>query len=388
MLGLNTDVFNPFYFSMSKNAKIILVILLVLVVVFVGWRFRQNSSSEAALKIGAILPLSGPAAYYGEQIRNGLEIAKAGLEQKYPDMRFNIFYEDSFYTPKGGIDAYQKLRNVQSVDGVIVMASQVAIPLQPLVTKDGILEMAVAATSPKYSSPNDLTFRVSPGFDADAVTLVNFLEKQRVNRLAMLSVNNDFGLGGQIALKGELQKRKSSIQIVSDENYLADASDVRTQLTKIKQARPEAIYILGIGQNYVTILKQAKEVGLEQPLMTIRSAEDPVVLKNAAKEAEQMVYSYTFDQESAEAKTFVTAYQARYGEVPSSYAAEGYEALNLTLAAFAKCQKNYSCIQSFLSETKDYPSVFGDLSFDSHGDVHLPPSFLKTVRDGKFVKVE
>lgn len=76
----------------------------------------------------------------------------------------------------------------------------------------------------------------------------------------------------------------------------------------------------------------------------------------------------------------------KYGNNPDGYAADGYEGFKLLALAFINYGKDNTCMKSWLENLKDYKSVFGDIKFDTNGDVFYN-FFLKTVKDGKFVKL-
>jgi branched-chain amino acid transport system substrate-binding protein len=102
-----------------------------------------------------------------------------------------------------------------------------------------------------------------------------------------------------------------------------------------------------------------------------------------------MVFSSNFSDDSTnpEVLDFVRRYEAKYGDKPNSYAAEGYDAVRFVGKAFVKCGKDYSCIQKYLSSIKNESSLFGNISFNSDGDIFYD-FFLKTIKGGKFVKID
>lgn len=103
------------------------------------------------LNIGVIESLSGPAAFYGEQNKRGVEAARLVLEKNNQELGLELWHEDSSYTAAGGLSAYQKLRTEHSIDAVLTHASPVALPLQSVIAKDGLLQVATSASADSYS---------------------------------------------------------------------------------------------------------------------------------------------------------------------------------------------------------------------------------------------
>lgn len=366
-------------------------ILIVIGLVWWGQANRQNLVNEQAqeINVGAILPLSGPATYFAEQARKGLELAVQDLAQQYPHLQIKLLYDDSMYTPKGGVTAYQNLKNNQQLDTVITLSSQVSVAVQPLANQDDILQMAIASSADNYSTPNDLSVRVSTLAEADMARLATFIKDQNYQRLAILYLNNDFGISFAKALKTELQVQGATVQIPIEESFVLETKDYRASLTKIKQVNPNAIFVVSASTHTADIIKQAKEINLEGQFLAARSLEDPVLIRNAGRLAEGIIYTYAFDPErdTPEVKNFVQGFREKYSEIPDGYSAEAYEGLRLIAQAFNQCGKNSDCLKKYIHSLRGYSSIFGPLDFDSDGDVRYE-YFLKTVRNGQFVKYE
>ncbi len=331
------------------------------------------------INIGVSIPLSGVAAYYGEISQQGIELAREELA----DPKFQVFFEDNYFTAKGGADAYNKLKNVNDIDAIITGSSQASLAILPQTTADNVLQMAIFATNEKYGVPNDLAFRISTTASAETVPIVEYVLVKNITRLSILYLDNDFGAGFKDALKEKVST--TNIEIVGEEAYLLEAEDIRTQLLKLKEANPQVIFIIGTAKHFVLILKQAKELGIKAQFMSLRSAQDPIIIQNAREAAEGFVYSYTFDSTKDDAQEFVTRFKQKYGREPDAYAAEGYEAYKLIVAAFNECDKNTDCIKEFFK--KPHRTVFGEVKFDEKGDP-LYSFHMKTIKNGEFVKVE
>ncbi len=371
---------------MSKQAWIWFVGGIIIIGgIFLFTQDDQPLVSEP-IKIGVIESLSGFAAYYGEENKKGVEVALSEIAEKYPDLKFDVYHEDSLYTAKGGVDAYNNLKSRYGLDAVMTHASPVALAIQPLAKTDGILQMAVSASAKNFSSANDLSFRVSPITDIEVKVLSDFIKNKGYKKVSVLYFNNDIGVSIADSLARELEGSFSAV--VTQDAFPLDATDYRTYLAKIKQASPDSVYAVGTAAHLSNILKQAKELDIEAQFLGFRASEDPVLLKNAGDLAEGFIYTYAFDANDSvtETRRFVDAYNSTYHSLPDGYAAEGYEGMMLVASAFDKCGKNYECIGYYLRNLKNYKSVFGDLSFDENGDVSYK-FFLKTVRNGEFVKL-
>ena len=370
--------------------KTIWIVAAVVILLGIAWwgNSKPNISTTGLIKVGVAESLTGVAAYYGEENRKGVEVALDEISKKYQDLNFEVYHEDSLYTAKGGVDAYQNMKNRHGLDAVITHASAVSLAIQPLAKQDGILQMAVSSSAKTYSSPDDLSFRMSPTSDAEAQVMADFIKSRNYKRLGLIYMNNDFGVSVISSLENELRDNPN-VEVIGKEGFVLEATDFRTILAKLRTSNPDSIFVVATASHLNNLLRQAKELGITPQFLGPRSTEDPILLKNSKDVAEGFIYTYGFDANNttSETRRFVEAYRTAYNSLPDGYAAEGYEGMMLVAASFDKCGKDYGCIQSYLSGLRNYPSIFGRLSFDRNGDVSYP-FYLKTVRSGQFMKFE
>ena len=379
---------------MPKSLKIIItVIILALIVWIVAEKGERAPSASGTLDIGVISALTGTVAYIGESTMRGAEIGKIKVEADYPNLTINLHHEDSMFVPKTGIDAYNKLRTSNNINALITMASNVSVAVEPLAIQDNILHIAASTLANGFTTPNDLTFRVTSKVETGVSKVVEYLELKNLNKLAVIYMTNEIGVSLRDGLRKSLAD--SQTQIVHEEGFAPDLNDFRTLLLKVKGSGADSLYLASLASHTSTLLKQAKELGLNVKYISYQAAEDPVLIKNAGDLAEAVVYVSAYDVNSGDSlnSEFTSLYREKYGEDPNGYAAEAYEATRLVAETYVKCgstlesTENIQCAKDFLFNIKNRPSLFGPLSFDSNGDVTYP-FFLKTVRDGKFVRYE
>ena len=369
---------------MNKTTKIIIgAVVIIIVIGGIWYEVNKKPLEKEPIKIGAILPLTGKAAQYGEEIKRGIELAKEDRK----DISSEIIYEDSKYDTKEGVSIYQKLKT-EGVSLMIVTASTIAVAISPLANQDKVILMATAASTPEYTSPDDFTFRVTTRAEVEDKELARWAIDKGYKKIALMYVNNDWGLGHYNSIRPEIEKLGGAV--VATESFLAEANDFRTNLTKIKAGTPEAVFLLVEAKTAGLILKQARELGLTSQFFGPRTLQSEDLISIAGKAADGIVYTYPFDplSEKPIIKEFVKKYQAKYGSLPTSYVAEGYDSTNLILEALKDCKKlDTNCMKNNLLNTKNYPGILGNLTFDENGDVYYP-YFLKTVKNGQFVPYE
>lgn len=370
---------------MSKKGWIIGAVVVVILAVIVIFGGNKNENVSGELRIGVVSALTGPASYYGQSTMKGAEVAKEKLKEIYPNLKIELFHEDSFFTPKGGIDAYNKLKASNNINALITMASNVSVAVRPVAAIDNMLHIAASSLANNFSSPNDLSYRTTAKGEVEAKPAIEFLANKGSKRLGIIYMQNDIGTSLLESLKKEASL--AGITILAEEGYPAEQNDYRTILLKMRSTNVDSIYLASLASQVAIILKQADELGLSSTLITYRAGEDPVLIKNAGVLAEKIFYTNSYDDTSpnSKVKEFDDAYRTKWGEGSNGFAAEAYEATLLIADTFAKCGNDRECAKTFLSSIKNRPSVIGPISFDEYGDV-VYPFFIKTVRDGKFVR--
>ena len=367
------------------------------------WRFLLNvvvilfitgcqRAGKSPVELGAILPLTGDAAIYGQELKNGIELAREEINNAggIKGKKIEVKYEDDRGQPKEGVTAIQKLINVDKVPVIIGGAtSSVALSVAPIAVEKKVVLLSPTATAPALSKVGKYFFRIWPSDNYDGLIMAQFAyDKLSLKKVAILYVNTEYGQGIEGVFRKEFEKRGGTI--LTSESYELGATDFRGQIAKIKQLEPEAIYLPGYYKELAGILKQAKELGIKSTFLSVNSFYDPKLLEIVGASAEGAVFTYpTYDPKSEDplTKKFVDAFKNKYKKEPDAFAAQGYDAMKVVAEAIQIGSFSRDGILDAMVQIKDFPGVAGNISFDENGDVHKPLRFL-TVRKGKFVSLQ
>lgn len=346
---------------------------------------------EKVINIGAILPLTGEGAKYGDAAKKGINLAvkeinsAGGINGK----SVQIIYEDSQGDPKAGVAAMQKLVITDKVSAVIGdLLSSVTLAIAPIANKNKVVVLSPASSSPKLTDAGDFIFRNCPSDIYEGSIMANYAyQKLRLHKVAIIYINNDYGIGIKDVFKNNFTNQGGII--VAEEAFDQNASDYRSQLVKIKQVKPEAIYLIGYKENGY-ILKQAKEVAIKAQFLSTVTFEDPEILKIANDAADGVIYTASaFDPKSDRKviQAFVNSFKKEYNQDPDIFAGLSYDAMKIMSLALA--QGNYSGegIKNALYTVRNYPGIAGETSIDANGDAVLSP-ILKTVQNGEFIPIK
>ena len=250
----------------------------------------------------------------------------------------------------------------------------------PIAEKDKVVLLSPIATSSKISTAGDYVFRIYPDNAQEGDKLVAMAKKIGKTEAAIIYANNDFGsdMADMLAKKASL----AGIDILDSESYSFDATDFRTQLAKIAEKKPSAIFLAGYPNDMALILKQAGEMGIKAQFFAPDTFDDPTILATAGKAAEGVIYIVPSDQTP---ESFKSAFKAKYGKDPDILSKMDYDAVNLLALAIQRGGNDGTAIKNELYKIHDYPGVTGPITIDSNGDAINRVLAFKTIENGKAI---
>lgn len=348
---------------------------------------KPKAKKTEVIKIGAILPLSGDAAQYGEWGKSGIALAveeinsKGGINNK----KIKVIYEDDAADPKKGVSAANKLI---AVDGVKVILgpipSTVTLAVAPICEKNKVVIMS-SSSSPAITSAGDYIFRNWPSDDFEGTAMADYAVKKGYKRVAVFNINNEYGLGVVKVFKKKFSELGG--KVVISETFAQGSSDMKSQLLKIKDRNPDAIYLVGHAKENGHVVKQSRDLKIEAKILGTVGIEGPDFINIAGESAEGVIYTApAFDPDSTDPliKKYQVAYAKKYGKKSEIFAATMYDATKIVALMIKKNGYDSDKIKEGLYRLKDYPGVTGNTTFDSNGDV-IKSVMFKTVKNGKFV---
>lgn len=372
---------------MNKKIWIgIVAILLIAVVVFVMQKGGQPQHEE--IKIGAILPMTGSGAQYGEEVRRGMEIAigeinDAGGVKSVP---LALCLEDSATDPKTATLAFEKLTAIKRIQVIVTEVSGVVMALAPKANDKKVILFNVGAQNPKIREAGPYVFSNINDASVESKLLAEFTFKNlNAKKAAVLYADVAYGEGARSIFSNEFRRLGGTI--VSEVSFREDALDFRAQIGEVRGAKPEVVYLPGHTKDMAKILKQAYELGFKPQWLSYTAFEGEDVIRIAGKGAEGVIYtSMSLDYESASpiTKGFIEKFRSRYSSEPGIYSTTGYDAVLMTNEAIKSIGNDATKIRKFFLSMPAFEGASGVTEFLPNGAVEKPLIF-KTVRNGKFV---
>jgi ABC-type branched-subunit amino acid transport system substrate-binding protein len=210
--------------------------------------------------------------------------------------------------------------------------------------------------------------------------------KDKHSRVAVMRPNNRYGRVG--TLHFNRSATRIGFPVIIEERFSDGETDFKVQLERIKKTNPDAILIWGNAKESALILKQIRELGMEQPIYASDRIVSEEFLKIAGSLAEGIVTTcqYNPDSNDPKLKAFKANYVKRFGQEPDVFAAHAYDGMNIIIEAVRKAGLNRALIRDLLTDMKTfqgYQGVTGPVYFDGSWN-NVRPIFMAEVSNGRF----
>jgi branched-chain amino acid transport system substrate-binding protein len=198
----------------------------------------------------------------------------------------------------------------------------------------------------------------------------------------------DFKQDYSVGLADYFRKKFKELggEIVADERYTSGDIEFRAQLTTIRAAKPDAIFVPGYYTELGLIAKQARELGIDVPLLGGDGWDSEKTLEIGGDAVEGYYFSthYAADSDSPKVQEFVAAYKQKYNETPDAMAALGYDTAGILADALTRAGDTEGAkLREAIATTKDYDGVTGKISIDEARNARKDAVVLK-IEGGKF----
>ena len=356
----------------------------------------QAGLAAAPIKIGSVLRLSA-GAEDGLPAKRGVELAVAAINKAggINGQKLEVIFEDEKDSPTSAVNAVQKLINVDKVVAIIgPMTSGAALAAAPSANEAKIPMVTPTATSPKVSGAGAYIYRGCSRIDKQAEALTTYIaQTYKPKTVGILYSNEPYGKGCNDLFSKYFDQL--GIKVVATESFMRGAKDFKAQLTNIKAANPDILFIPGYYQETAPAAAQARQLGLNQRIVGVYGDIAPIYIELAGKAAEGHLVASEYHEEydTPRNKEFKEAYYALVKSIPNEpvnimFAALTYDMTNLVAEGMKKYGPTPDGIKKFLDEVKDYDGVTGRLSFNPDHDVVKGDVALFEVKNGKYVRVK
>lgn len=364
-------------------------VMAIALTVVMGLSAKPKSND---ITIGGIFPLSGAVAVYGVECKKGIDLAIEEINAAGGVMGKNLVLisEDDEGNPDKTVNAFTKLvtkNKVKMVIGSLTSGCTKAITTRAQASK--VIQIAPAATAADITDAGNYIFRTC-FIDPFQGTVGGKFSAENLGckKAAILyDIGNDYSVGLTDNFVAAFEKAGG--KVVAKESYATNDKDFNAQITKIKNANPDVVYLPDYYGTVALIAKQLRAQGINTPIVGADGWDG--LHENAGDEVLNGFYSnhYAADSTDPAVVKYVTNFKAKYGTEPNSFAALGYDSVYLLKDAIEKAggAKDVAKVRAAL-EAADGSYVTGNLKFDSKRNPIKSAVMVEMIKkDGKLKTV-
>lgn len=353
-----------------------------------------GKSGGDTIKIGEFASLTGKEATFGQSSHEGtlLAIEEANEAGGVLGKKLELLTEDTQSKPGEPATVVNKLISRDGVVGILgEVASSRSLEAAPICQQNKIPMVSPSSTNPKVTEVGDYIFRVCFIDPFQGTVMANFATKTlKATKVAIFTdVKSDYSKGLAKFFKDQFIKNGG--QIVAELDFNGGDKDFKAQLTAIKAANPDGVFVPGYYTDAALIAIQAKQLGLNVPLFGGDGWESEKLTEIGKEAVEGHYFSTHYSPEvgSEMSKQFVENYRKRWnGKSPDALAACGYDSALVMIDAIKRAGSSEGPkIRAALAATKDFKAVTGTITINAQRDATKSAVILQ-VQDGKFKYLE
>ncbi len=359
-----------------------------------------GAQNTGPIKVGAVLSVTGPAAFLGEPELKTLQLyverlnAQGGVLGRKLEL---VHYDDGGEAGKAN-NLTKRLLESDKVDLIIGGTTTGAtMAMAPLVEKASIPFVSLAGGVVIVEPVKKWLFKTPHTDRMAAEKVFADMKKRGLSKVGLLSETSGFGQSGRKETLAVASKY--GIEIVADETYGPKDSDITAQLTKIKSAPGiQAVFVFGLGQGPAVATKNFAQLGIKLPHYQSHGVASDEYLKLSGAAAEgvrlpspALLIAETLpanDPQKAAVTGYFKAYKDRFKEEPSTFGGYAYDALMLSVDALKRAgSTDGEKVRAALEQTKGYVGVTGifNLSAGDHMGLDLSAFRMLEVKGGNWV---
>ncbi len=338
--------------------------------------------SAGTIKIGALFAVTGPAAFLGEPERNTAqrvvdEITRAGGVKGH---KLELIVYDTAGDATKAVQLATKLVKNDKVAAIIGPSTTgESMAVISVVEKDQVPLISCAAGIKITDPVQKWVFKTAQNDSLAVARIYEQLQRQRLTRVALLTVSDGFGSSGREQLKA--QAARHGITIVSDDTYGPKDTDMTAQLTKIRGSHVQAVICWGTNPGPAVIAKNARQLGLKIPIYMSHGVSSKKFIELAGEAAEGIRLPSgkvlvadllpASDPQKRSLMAFVRDYQRHYRAEGDHFGGHAWDAVMLLKGAIERGADTPSAIRDQLEKTRQFHGIGGTFTYSAHDHAGL-----------------
>ena len=340
------------------------------------------------VEVGAVLPLTGQFAIYGEPIRQGIELAYEQV-QANEELDFEIALEiaDSESDPQRAAELARQLYSQGAVAVIGGVTTDEALAMIASADREEKVLLSPSASTPRLTGISRNFFRVYPSDLREGIKMGTFAAQTLgIDSAVIVAAESPFARGIQDIFKTEFERYGGEVPEVIE--YPSDTEDFEPIVEQVLEHRPVAVYVADYARNTAQIVQALRDHDFGGKILVTSAFAAPEVLSEVGPAAEGVLVTQTaMPPDDPAVASFTEAFVAKHDNPPSVWAAHGYDALMVLVQAMQEGGTRPNDLWKGMRSIRNFQGASGTIQFDERGDVSkFPRTYV--VEDGKLVDYE
>ena len=350
------------------------------------------------IKVGAILSVTGPAAFLGSPEARTIQMLADDLNAKGGILghKIELIIKDSGASPEKAFSFAKQLIDEDKVFAIIgPSTSGETMKIKGVAEAGKTILLSCAAAEDIVNPVAKWVFK-TPQKDSDAVIKIfQEMKRMKISRIGVLSGNDGFGNAG----KGQIEKLapKYGITIAANEVYDAKASDLTAEVTKIKAANVQAIINWSVVPAQAIVIKNARQIGIKVPIFQSHGFGNIKYVQAAGAAAEGVLFPAgrllvadvlpKSNPQKALLVKYAKDYTSTYKEQPSTFGGHAYDAYTILLKAIGQAKStDKEAVRTAIEHLHGFVGTGRIFNFSptDHNGLNVDAFEMLTVKNGKF----
>ena len=353
-------------------------------------RSREGQTAPVAsdIPVGVYAALTGSEAAFGQATLQGAQLAAEEINAAGGVLgkKIRLIVEDDQGRAQEAASVVTKLVTGDNVIAVIgENSSNQSLAAAPICQSAKVPMISPSSTNPDVTKKGDYIFRVCFTDPYQGKALATFVRNNlKLETAAILRDNkNDYSVGLAQFFKEAFEQLGG--RVIEQKDYSGGDNDFRPQLTAIRQANPQVVFVPGFYTDVGQIAIQARDLGITQPLVGGDGWDSPTVIEIGGKAVDGCYFSdhYFVGEPRPAVQKFVAEIKRRSGKNPDANATLGYDAVRIFAEAVKRAGTlDRSAIRDQIAATKDFQGVSGVITMGPTRDPIKPVAMIK-IMNGK-----
>ncbi len=364
-----------------KNKSLLWIVLVAILAAGGVYWYMQNgenstndNNNEQVIKIGADLTLSGAISSWSSDIKRGMDLF-ANEHNKYHAKKVEIFYEDNAGKAPNAINIFKKLATIDKVDVVVSAHTPIGQALRDVADQNKTPLVATVTSVSNFADGYEYVHRDFPIQSNLCPAIADYAyNKMSLKKGGFLVVNDDFGRDGIREFKKKFKQLGGSI--LTGEHFEQKQNDMKNQVYKVLEDKPDFIFMVGRDMSLVTCVKQIREVNKDVKIIGVIGFDSRTFWENIGQDGEGIVYSSSYvDYNDDSSKKFYNTFKQQFNKEPNYLNIYGYTIADYLTNSIASLTSEETLNQKL--QNMDFNSIRGRLKANSDKDIISPIGIYK-----------